>query len=356
MKKLGFLFVLVFFLMMVTSSMAWAGEGAIDTGDNAWILASAALVLLMTPGLCLFYGGICSVKNIVNMLMMVFITIAIISVQWILWGYSLSFADGNWMIGGLSKVGLMGITPDSVSGTIPEYTFMIFQCMFAVITPALVLGAVEGRMKFGAALLFVPLFATAVYNPICHWQWGGGWMGNFGVLDFAGGLVVHVCCGAGALTLAVMLGPRKRENVKPPCNLPAVLCGTGLLWFGWFGFNGGSQLAADGNAALAFTVTNEAAATATFVWMVCEYFHKGKPTLLGALTGAIAGLATITPASGFVGPLGAIQIGIMAGVGCYFAVEKLNRLLVMMTHWMSLACTLLAGQSALLPRDSMQPS
>ena len=326
MRKFGYLTILVYILMTISSSVAWAEEGTIDTGDNAWILASAALVLLMTPGLCLFYGGICSVKNIVNMLMMVFMTIAIISVQWILWGYSISFSGGNWFIGDLSKVGLMGVTPASVSGTIPEYTFMIFQCMFAIITPALVLGAVEGRMKFGAALLFIPLFATFVYNPICHWQWGGGWMGNWGVLDFAGGLVVHVCCGAGALTLAVMLGKRKRENIKPPCNLPVVLCGTGLLWFGWFGFNGGSQLAADGNAALAFTVTNEAAATAAFVWMVCEYFHKGKATLLGVLTGAIAGLATITPASGFVGPLGAIQIGIMAGVGCYFAVEKLKPL------------------------------
>lgn len=327
MKKIGYLTILISIFMAFTSSMAWADEATLDKGDNAWILASAALVLLMTPGLCLFYGGLCSVKNIVNMLMMCFMCICIISVQWIFWGYSLSFSGGNWFIGNLSKVGLMGITPDTLSGTIPEYTFMIFQCMFAVITAALVLGAVEGRMKFSAMLLFVPLFATAVYNPICHWQWcETGWMYTWGVLDFAGGLVVHVCCGAGALTLAVMLGPRKRQNITPPCNLPLVCLGTGLLWFGWFGFNGGSALAADGRAVFAFVATNAAAATAAFVWIVCEWLSTGKPTFLGALTGAIAGLATITPASGFVGPLGAIQIGIMAGVGCYFAVTKLKPL------------------------------
>ena len=327
MRKIGYITILISVFMVITSSMAWAGEGTLDKGDNAWILTSAALVLLMTPGLCLFYGGLCSVRNIVNMLMMVFMCISIVSVQWIFWGYSLSFGnDWGGFIGGFDKVGLRGITPDTLLGTIPEYTFMIFQCMFAVITVALVLGAVEGRMKFSGMLLFAPLFATFVYDPICHWQWGGGWMGNWGVLDYAGGLVVHVCCGAGALTLAVMLGPRKRENIKPPCNLPIVLIGTGLLWFGWFGFNGGSALAADGRAAFAFVATNTAAATAAFVWIVCEWLITGKPTLLGALTGAIAGLATITPASGFVGPLGAVQIGIMAGVGCYFAVTKLKPL------------------------------
>ncbi|MFQ5963934.1 MAG: ammonium transporter [Candidatus Scalinduaceae bacterium] len=330
MKKIGYLTILIFVFMVTTSSMAWANEGTLDKGDNAWILASAALVLLMTPGLCLFYGGLCSVKNIVNMLMMCFMCISIISVQWIFWGYTLSFGiDYGGFIGGLAKTGLRGITPDSISeiaNTIPEYTFMIFQCMFAVITVALVLGAVEGRMKFSAMLLFAPLFATAVYDPICHWQWGGGWMGNWGILDYAGGLVVHVCCGAGALTLAVMLGPRKRKNITPPCNLPMVCLGAGLLWFGWFGFNGGSALAADGRAAFAFMATNTSAATAAFVWIVCEWLITGKPTFLGALTGAIAGLATITPASGFVGPLGAVQIGIMAGVGCYFAVTKLKPL------------------------------
>ncbi len=327
MRKIGYITILISVFMVVASSTLWADESALDKADNAWILTSAALVLLMTPGLCLFYGGLCSVRNIVNMLMMCFMCISIVSVQWILWGYSLSFSGGNWFIGGLSKVGLMGITPDSLSGTIPEYTFMIFQCMFAVITAALVLGAVEGRMKFSAVLLFVPLFATFVYDPICHWQWcETGWMYKWGVLDFAGGLVVHVCCGAGALTLAVMLGSRKRQNITPPCNLPMVCLGTGLLWFGWFGFNGGSALAADGRAAFAFTVTNTAAATAAFVWIVCEWLETGKPTFLGALTGAIAGLATITPASGFVGPLGALQIGIMAGVGCYFAVTKLKPL------------------------------
>lgn len=327
MRKIGYLTILLSVFMVIMSTMAWAGEGVLDKGDNAWILASAALVFLMTPGLCLFYGGLCSVRNIVNMLMMCFMCISIVSVQWIFWGYSLSFGnDWGGFIGGFGKAGLHGITPDTIFGTIPEYTFMIFQCMFAVITAALVLGAVEGRMKFSAALLFVPLFATFVYDPICHWQWGGGWMGNWGVLDYAGGLVVHVCCGAGALTLAVILGPRKRQNITPPCNLPMVCLGTGLLWFGWFGFNGGSALAADGRAAFVFTVTNTAAATAAYVWIVCEWLSTGKPTFLGALTGSIAGLATITPASGYVGPLGAVQIGIMAGVGCYFAVTKLKPL------------------------------
>ncbi|GJQ60056.1 MAG: ammonium transporter [Candidatus Scalindua sp. AMX11] len=329
MKKILCLIFFALALIMCSSPLVWAGEGSIDTGDNAWILASAALVLLMTPGLCLFYGGLSSVKNIVNMLMMCFICIAIISLQWIFWGYSLSFSGDGWFIGNLSKVGLMGITPSTVSdiaSTIPEGTFMIFQCMFAVITPALVLGAVEGRMKFSAVMIFVPLFATAVYNPVCHWQWGGGWMGNWGILDYAGGLVVHVCCGAGALTLAIMLGARKRENARPPCNLPMVCLGTGLLWFGWFGFNGGSALASDGRATFAFISTNTAAATGALVWIICEWIKTGKPTLLGALTGAIAGLATITPASGFVGPLAAVQIGIMAGIGCFFAVTKLKSL------------------------------
>jgi Amt family ammonium transporter len=313
----------MFVLMAISSQTAWAQDG-LDTGDNAWILTSSALVLLMTPGLAFFYGGMSSVKNINNMIMMVFLCMCLASVQWVFWGYSLSFSEGNWMIGGLSTVGLHGITPESLSGTISEYTFVAFQATFAIITVALILGAVEGRMKFGACALFIPLWATAVYDPVCHWVWGGGWAGNLGILDFAGGTVVHINSGAAALALCLVLGRRKAANIRPPANVPMIALGAGLLWFGWFGFNAGSELAADGRAAFAWVVTNTCTATAAFTWVVCEWIHRGKPTLLGLASGAVAGLVAITPASGFVGPLGSIQIGIMAGVGCYFASVKMK--------------------------------
>jgi Amt family ammonium transporter len=314
---------MMFVLMAISSQTAWAQDG-LDTGDNAWILTSSALVLLMTPGLAFFYGGMSSVKNINNMIMMVFLCMCLASVQWVFWGYSLSFSEGNWMIGGLSTVGLHGITPESLSGTISEYTFVAFQATFAIITVALILGAVEGRMKFGACALFIPLWATAVYDPVCHWVWGGGWAGNIGILDFAGGTVVHINSGAAALALCLVLGRRKAANIRPPANVPMIALGAGLLWFGWFGFNAGSELAADGRAAFAWVVTNTCTATAAFTWVVCEWIHRGKPTLLGLASGAVAGLVAITPASGFVGPLGSIQIGIMAGVGCYFASVKMK--------------------------------
>jgi Amt family ammonium transporter len=314
---------MMFVLMAISSQTAWAQDG-LDTGDNAWILTSSALVLLMTPGLAFFYGGMSSVKNINNMIMMVFLCMCLASVQWVFWGYSLSFSEGNWMIGGLSTVGLHGITPESLSGTISEYTFVAFQATFAIITVALILGAVEGRMKFGACALFIPLWATAVYDPVCHWVWGGGWAGNLGILDFAGGTVVHINSGAAALALCLVLGRRKAANIRPPANVPMIALGAGLLWFGWFGFNAGSELAADGRAAFAWVVTNTCTATAAFTWVVCEWIHRGKPTLLGLASGAVAGLVAITPASGFVGPLGSIQIGIMAGVGCYFASVKMK--------------------------------
>ena len=324
MKKFSYLFILMFILMMIASSTAWA-EDALDTGDNAWILTASALVLLMTPGLAFFYGGMSSVKNINNMIMMVFMCMAIISVQWVFWGYALSFgADHGSFIGGLGMAGLAGITPDSLSGTLSEYTFVAFQATFAIITVGLILGAVEGRMKFGACVLFIPLWATGVYDPVCHWVWGGGWAGNMGILDFAGGTVVHINSGAAALALVLLLGKRKSANIRPPANVPMIALGAGLLWFGWFGFNAGSELAADGRAAFAWVITNSAAATAAFTWVMCEWIHRGKPTLLGLASGVVAGLVAITPASGFVGPLGAIQIGIMAGVGCYFACVKLK--------------------------------
>ncbi len=323
MSRISYVFIMMFVLMAISSQTAWAQDG-LDTGDNAWILTSSALVLLMTPGLAFFYGGMSSVKNINNMIMMVFLCMCLASVQWVFWGYSLSFSEGNWMIGGLSTVGLHGITPESLSGTISEYTFVAFQATFAIITVGLILGAVEGRMKFGAAALFIPLWATAVYDPVCHWVWGGGWAGNMGILDFAGGTVVHINSGAAALALVLVLGRRKAANIRPPANVPMVALGAGLLWFGWFGFNAGSELAADGRAAFAWVVTNTCTATAAFTWVVCEWIHRGKPTLLGLASGAVAGLVAITPASGFVGPLGSIQIGIMAGVGCYFASVKMK--------------------------------
>ncbi len=323
MSRISYVFIMMFVLMAISSQTAWAQDG-LDTGDNSWILTSSALVLLMTPGLAFFYGGMSSVKNINNMIMMVFLCMCLASVQWVFWGYSLSFSEGNWMIGGLSTVGLHGITPESLSGTISEYTFVAFQATFAIITVALILGAVEGRMKFGACALFIPLWATAVYDPVCHWVWGGGWAGNLGILDFAGGTVVHINSGAAALALCLVLGRRKAANIRPPANVPMIALGAGLLWFGWFGFNAGSELAADGRAAFAWVVTNTCTATAAFTWVVCEWIHRGKPTLLGLASGAVAGLVAITPASGFVGPLGSIQIGIMAGVGCYFASVKMK--------------------------------
>ena len=323
MSRISYVFIMMFVLMAISSQTAWAQDG-LDSGDNAWILTSSALVLLMTPGLAFFYGGMSSVKNINNMIMMVFLCMCLASVQWVFWGYSLSFSEGNWMIGGLSTVGLHGITPESLSGTISEYTFVAFQATFAIITVALILGAVEGRMKFGACALFIPLWATAVYDPVCHWVWGGGWAGNMGILDFAGGTVVHINSGAAALALCLVLGRRKAANIRPPANVPMIALGAGLLWFGWFGFNAGSELAADGRAAFAWVVTNTCTATAAFTWVVCEWIHRGKPTLLGLASGAVAGLVAITPASGFVGPLGSIQIGIMSGVGCYFASVKMK--------------------------------
>ena len=323
MSRISYVFIMMFVLMAISSQTAWAQDG-LDTGDNSWILTASALVLLMTPGLAFFYGGMSSVKNINNMIMMVFLCMCLASVQWVFWGYSLSFSEGNWMIGGLSTVGLHGITPESLSGTISEYTFVAFQATFAIITVALILGAVEGRMKFGACALFIPLWATAVYDPVCHWVWGGGWAGNLGILDFAGGTVVHINSGAAALALCLVLGRRKAANIRPPANVPMIALGAGLLWFGWFGFNAGSELAADGRAAFAWVVTNTCTATAAFTWVVCEWIHRGKPTLLGLASGAVAGLVAITPASGFVGPLGSIQIGIMAGVGCYFASVKMK--------------------------------
>jgi Amt family ammonium transporter len=317
-------------LMNVFTSVVWGQEGAelkIDTGDTAWIIMSCALVMCMTlPGLALFYGGLVRSKNVLGTIMHSAIILCVISMTWILWGYSLAFSpDMGGIIGGLQWVGLHGVgltpSPDYAS-TVPHQVFMVFQLMFAAITVALITGSFAERMKFTALLWFAVLWSTFIYSPLAHWVWGGGWLGQIGALDFAGGAVVHISSGFAALVCAVMLGKRKGYGVEPmpPHNLPMTILGTGLLWFGWFGFNAGSALGANDIAAAAFVATHTAAAAGGFSWMAAEWVHRGKPTMLGVASGVIAGLATITPGAGFVGPLSALIIGLVAGAVCYMAV------------------------------------
>jgi len=295
-----------------------------NTGDTAFVLVSSALVMLMTPGLALFYGGMVRGKNVLGTIMQSYIILAVITFQWVLWGYSLAFGpDHGGLIGGLDWFGLKGVGPDpheTYGPTVPHLAFMIFQCMFAVITPALMTGAFAERMKFGPFLLFTVLWATLVYNPLAHWVWGsGGWIAKLGALDFAGGTVVHISSGVSALAAALFIGRRRGYGSAAfiPHNLPMTITGAALLWFGWFGFNAGSALAANGLAASAFVVTHVASAVAAFSWVLVEWIHRGKPTTLGAASGAVAGLVAITPGSGFVGPLSAIVIGGLAGMICY---------------------------------------
>jgi len=303
-----------------------------NSGDTAWVLMSTALVLLMTiPGLAFFYGGLVRRKNVLSILMQCFIILCVISLQWVLFGYSLAFGpDFHGIIGNLSWAGLSGVgaTPNAdYAATIPHSVFMIFQMMFAVITPALIIGAYAERVKFPAFLLFTILWATFVYDPLAHWVWGtGGWLKSMGALDFAGGIVVHVSSGISALVLAIMLGRRIGYNHKPirPHNLPFTVLGGALLWFGWFGFNAGSALAADGIAANAFITTNTATAAAGLTWALIEWWHNGTPTILGTVTGAVAGLVAITPACGFVNPMNAMIIGMMVAVVCYLAVSVIK--------------------------------
>ena len=311
-----------------------AAPSKIDKGDTAWMLTSSALVLLMTaPGLALFYGGMVRQKNALGTLMQSFIIMAVISIQWVLWGYSLAFGpDKGGIVGGLEWVGLRGVGPepfDAYSKTIPHQAFMIFQMMFAIITPALITGAFAERKKFSAFLLFTVLWATIVYDPLAHWVWGdGGWLKNKGALDFAGGTVVHISSGVSALVCAIVLGKRKGYGHQPmqPHNLPMTVMGAGLLWFGWFGFNAGSALEANGLAASAFLATNTGAAAAALGWMFTEWMTRGKPTVLGAASGAVAGLVAITPASGYVGPVSSIIIGAVAGAICYAACNFKSKL------------------------------
>jgi Amt family ammonium transporter len=305
----------------------------IDTGDTAWLLASAALVMLMTPALGFFYGGLVRKKNVLSTIMHSFFILALISVQWVLWGYSLAFGpDHGGIIGGLDWLGLRGVgqapNPD-YAATVPALAFMVFQMMFAVITPALITGAFAERKRFKAFVVFTLLWATLVYDPVAHWVWGvGGWLRMLGTLDFAGGTVVHITSGVSALVAALVLGRRRGLGKEPiePHDATMVVLGASLLWFGWFGFNAGSALASGGLAANAFVVTNTAAAMAALTWMTVSWLHKGAPSVLGAAAGAVAGLVAITPASGFVDVSASILIGLGAGTFCYLGIQFAKRL------------------------------
>ena len=332
MKKIMSPLVLVGMFMM--AGIAFAEEAAapspahIDSGDTAWMLVSTALVMLMTPGLALFYGGLVRRKNVLSVIMQSFIALGVISIQWVLIGYSLAFGpDVGGLIGDLSLMGLKGVGLEP-NGTIPAQLFMMFQMMFAVITPALISGAFAERMKFSAYLVFIVLWSTIVYDPLAHWVWGGGWMMKMGALDFAGGLVVHISSGVAALVCALTLGKRKGYPAEPmiPHNLTMTVIGAALLWFGWFGFNAGSALTSGTLAVTAFVATHVATAAASLGWVLAERAHHGKPTVLGAASGAVAGLVAITPAAGFVTPLASVIIGFCAGIICYLAVVAKGKL------------------------------
>ena len=300
-------------------------QDSVNSGDTAWIIAATALVLFMTlPGLALFYAGLVRSQAVLSVVMQCFAIACLASVLWLLLGYSLAFGDSvaGW-VGGLNKAFFAGVTPDAVSGSIPEIVFAIFQMAFAVITPALIVGAYPERMKFSAVLWMSGLWLLLVYAPVCHWVWGGGWLAQMGVMDFAGGIVVHATAGVSAIVIAVVLGARHGypEHVRPPHNPGMTATGAAMLWVGWYGFNGGSQLAADGGAGMAIMATHTAAAMAALTWSAIEWIKFGKPSLVGAVTGVIAGLATVTPASGFVGPMGGLILGLAAGIVCFYAVQ-----------------------------------
>jgi len=324
-------------LLVGWPSLAIAEDG-LDTGDTAWILVSTALVLFMTiPGLALFYGGLVRTKNVLSVLMQCLALTGLITIVWLVIGYSLAFDSTGMVagetglhsfIGGTGKAFLAGIDANTLSGTIPEILFFLFQCTFAVITPALIIGAFAERMRFSAVLIFSTLWVIVVYAPICHMTWGGegGYFADMGVFDFAGGIVVHITAGVAALVACIMIGPRAGygKTAMPPHNLTMCVTGTGMLWVGWYGFNGGSALGANGDAAMAVTVTQISASTAALTWMFIEWFKHGKPSVLGIATGAIAGLASITPAAGVVGPIGALAIGLCSGVICFLASTTLK--------------------------------
>jgi len=314
---------------MALSPLAMA-EGVVDAANTSWILTSTALVLFMTlPGLALFYGGLVRSKNVLSILMQCFAIACVASILWFAVGYSLAFGEGSAFIGDLSKAFLAGVTEDSVSGDLPETVFVMFQMTFAIITPALIIGGYAERTKFSAVLLFSSLWLLAVYVPITHWVWGGGWLGEMGLLDFAGGTVVHITAGVAALVAALVIGKRKGfgETAMPPHNMTMTITGAGMLWVGWFGFNAGSALAANGDAGMAMLVTHLSAAAGALTWLTIEWVKFGKPSALGAVTGLVAGLGTITPASGFVGPAGALVIGCSAGLVCFYATLTIKQVL-----------------------------
>ncbi len=317
-------------LVLLLPSIAIAEETPVlSSGDTAWMLTATALVLFMTiPGLSLFYGGMVRSKNILSVLMQCFAITSLMTILWVLYAYSIAFGGDGAFWGGLSKVFLSGVGVDSLSGTIPETVFMTFQMTFAIITPSLMVGAFAERMKFSAMLIFMTIWMTIVYAPICHWVWGGGgWLGNKGILDFAGGTVVHINAGVAGLVAAIVLGQRKGypNTAMPPHNLGYTLMGASMLWVGWFGFNAGSELAADGVAGMAMVVTQVATAAAALSWMLIEWVKHGKPSVLGIASGAVAGLVAITPASGAVGPMGAMAIGFTSGAVCFVASTTLKR-------------------------------
>ncbi len=302
----------------------------IDGADTAWIMTSTALVLFMTiPGLSLFYGGLVRVRNVLSVLMQCFAITCVASIVWLVCGYSLAFGEGNAFIGDFSNILFAGVQEETASGSIPESVFALFQMTFAIITPALIFGGFAERVKFGSVMLFSMLWLVLVYVPITHWVWGGGWLGNMGLLDFAGGTVVHITAGVGALVCALTIGSRSGfgKTPMPPHNMTMTVTGAGMLWVGWFGFNGGSALAANGDAGMAMLVTHISAAAGSIAWMLMEKMKFGKPSVLGIVTGMVAGLGTITPASGFVGPGGALIIGLCAGIVCFFATQYIKQVL-----------------------------
>jgi ammonium transporter, Amt family len=319
---------LIFLLLLPQSSFA---ADAIDTGDTAWILTSTALVLFMTlPGLALFYGGLVRAKNVLSVLMQCFAITCIVTIVWVIAGYSLAFSDGgslNAWIGGSSNFFLADLTRSSLNGSIPDSVYLMFQMTFAIITPALIVGGFAERMRFSAMIIFSLFWFLLVYLPVCHWVWGGGWLAKMGLLDFAGGTVVHITAGVGALVSAVVLGNRKGflTQQMTPHNLTMTVTGAGMLWVGWFGFNAGSAVAANGDAGMAMLVTHISAATGAFTWMMIEWIKFGKPSALGIVTGMVAGLGTITPASGYVGPMAALFIGLSAGIVCFTSTMYLKQ-------------------------------
>jgi ammonium transporter, Amt family len=329
MKKLLSIIALFGMHAFAGAALAQDSKPTLDSGDTAWMLMSTVLVVIMViPGLALFYGGMVRAKNTLSVLMQVLVTLSLMSVLWALFGYSLAFSEGSSFIGGLSKAFLSGVTPASLQGTIPELLFAVFQLTFAAITPALIVGAFAERMKFSAVLWFLTLWLFACYAPLAHMVWGGGWIGAMGAIDFAGGTVVHINAGVAGLVAAIVLGKRRGYGklAMPPHNLTFTLTGAALLWAGWFGFNAGSAVAANGSAALAMINTQLATSAAVLAWAFAEWLIKGKPSLLGAASGAIAGLVAITPACGNAGPMGALALGAVAGVGAFWAVTYLKRM------------------------------